>query len=304
MADKDTVTKDYMQDKETFADVFNYYIYGGEQVIKPEQLKEVDTTTIALPYGDDNKVVPIQKYRDVMKMVTAMEDDHAAYLLLGIENQSDIHYAMPVRNMLYDAMQYAAQVSNTAKSHRKAHDKAETNAEFLSGFYKTDKLLPVITLTVYFGAEEWDAPRSLYDMLSVSDNKLMQYISDYKLNLIAPAEIEDSDFNKFHTELRLALKYLKYSKSEEKLDEALNHDTAFKDVSKRTVDMLCIVTGSDIEYDKTKERVDMCEAIEGMKRTAMEKGKTDRDKELIEKMRRQGFTEEQIKALFGKESAK
>lgn len=36
MADKDTITKDYMQDRETFADAFNYLIYGGEQVIKPE----------------------------------------------------------------------------------------------------------------------------------------------------------------------------------------------------------------------------------------------------------------------------
>ena len=32
MANKDTITKDYMQDRETFADAFNYLIYGGEQL--------------------------------------------------------------------------------------------------------------------------------------------------------------------------------------------------------------------------------------------------------------------------------
>ena len=35
MADKDTITKDYMQDSETFADAFNFLIYGGKQAIKP-----------------------------------------------------------------------------------------------------------------------------------------------------------------------------------------------------------------------------------------------------------------------------
>ncbi len=96
-------------------DAFNFLLNGGWQVIKPEQLKPLDTTSIVLPYGEDNKSVPIQKYRDIMKMVTIMEDDEAAYLLLGIENQSEIHYAMLVRNMLYDAIQYVAQVEDAAK---------------------------------------------------------------------------------------------------------------------------------------------------------------------------------------------
>ena len=34
----DTITKDYVKDAGVFADIFNYYIYGGRQVILPEQL--------------------------------------------------------------------------------------------------------------------------------------------------------------------------------------------------------------------------------------------------------------------------
>ena len=129
MSDKDTITKDYMQDKEIFADAFNFLLYGGRQVIKPEQLRPLDTTSIVLPYGDDSKPIPVQKYRDILKMVTAMEDDKAAYMLLGIENQSEIHYAMPVRNMLYDSIQYVAQVEETAKSHKMGDRMPETRAE-------------------------------------------------------------------------------------------------------------------------------------------------------------------------------
>ena len=41
-------------------------------------------------------------------------DDEAAYILLGSENQTDIHYAMPVRNIIYDALQYGKQVADIA----------------------------------------------------------------------------------------------------------------------------------------------------------------------------------------------
>ena len=52
-----------------------------------------------------------------MKSLTAMEDGNTAYLLLRIENHSESSYAMPMRNMLYDAMHYTKQVQEAARSH-------------------------------------------------------------------------------------------------------------------------------------------------------------------------------------------
>lgn len=114
----DAVTKEYMRDPVVFADAFNKFLHHGRQVIKPEQLKELDTTEIAVPYGCDDAILPEQKYRDVLK--TVMTDGNMAYCILGIENSSDIHYALPVKNGLYDFIQLAHQVSETAKSHKRA----------------------------------------------------------------------------------------------------------------------------------------------------------------------------------------
>lgn len=119
----DTVTKAYMKDNFVFADAFNYLIYGGEAVVDPKQLQELDTTEIALPFGsqDEEGKQPeeaVQKYRDVLKSAIIKQDDEAAYILLGIENQTDIHYAMPVRNIIYDALQYGKQVADIAAKHR------------------------------------------------------------------------------------------------------------------------------------------------------------------------------------------
>ncbi len=93
-----------------FCGYFYFYIYKGEQVIKPEQLTERDTTKIVLPYGTDGVVVPVQKYRDVQKLYAAMTDGKMEYVLYGVENQSRVHLAMPVRNGLYDMLEYVGQV--------------------------------------------------------------------------------------------------------------------------------------------------------------------------------------------------
>ncbi|MBQ8039053.1 MAG: hypothetical protein IJ274_04160 [Lachnospiraceae bacterium] len=120
MGAKDIVTKDYTKESVVFADAFNQYIYKGEQVIKPENLRSLDTNLTGIPYGAEKAGVPVQRFRDVLKSVTAMEDDHRVYLLLAIEAQSEVHHAMPVRSMVYDALQYAAQVEKIARSHRSA----------------------------------------------------------------------------------------------------------------------------------------------------------------------------------------
>ena len=63
MGRKDIITKEYMEDTEVFADVFNHMIYKGEKVIDPKNLKELDTVNVIIPYGADGAEVPYQKYR-------------------------------------------------------------------------------------------------------------------------------------------------------------------------------------------------------------------------------------------------
>ena len=43
MGIKENVTTKYMRQKHVFADMLNYFIYGGGQVIGPDSLEELDT---------------------------------------------------------------------------------------------------------------------------------------------------------------------------------------------------------------------------------------------------------------------
>ena len=46
----DVKAKKYMRQPIIFTDVFNYFIYDGENAIKAEQLRELDTTELSLPF--------------------------------------------------------------------------------------------------------------------------------------------------------------------------------------------------------------------------------------------------------------
>ncbi len=273
MGIKDAVTTKYMRQNVIFADAFNYFVYGGEQIINPECLEELDTREIEVPYGGKKGVKqPIQKTRDVIKSVIARMDKHTAYLLLAIENQSNIHYAMPVKNMVYDALQYAKQVEEAAASHKRSGDyKGVGSDEYLSGFMKEDCLLPVVTLVVYFDSKEWDGPLSIHEMFAKQDKRVLNLIPDYKVNLIAPAFIKDEDFGKFRSSLKEVLAFIKYARNKDELKRILDEDAAFRCLGRDEVEVLNACVGAKILVNKGEEAVDVCLAIQQMNEEAAQK---------------------------------
>ena len=296
MGVKDTVTTKYMRQNEIFADAFNYFVYGGEQVINPESLEELDTREIDVPYGGEKGAKqPVQKTRDVIKSVIAMMDKRTAYLLLAIENQSNIHYAMPVKNMVYDALQYAKQVEEAAASHKLSGDyKGVDSDEYLSGFMKADHLLPVVTLVIYFASKEWDGPLSIHEMFAGQDARVLAFVPDYKINLIAPAAIEDSEFEKFQTTLKEVLSFIKYSGNADKLQEVIGIDEKFRHLGRNEVDVLNACVNANLTMKKGEEVLDVCQAIQTIADRAAEQKRLDTLLDNVKKlMERMGWAAEQ-----------
>ena len=278
MGAADTVTKAYMKENTVFADAFNYLLYRGRAVVDPTQLQELDTTEIALPFGaqdEDGKPQEdaVQKYRDVLKSAVIKEDGEAAYILLGIENQTDIHYAMPVRNAVYDALQYGRQVADIAKKHRRedASSKAHSRGEYLSGFYKDDRLTPVITLVLHFGANEWNGPLSLHEMMNVKNRELLRFVQDYQVHLIDPARLSEEELAKFSTSLREVMVYIKYSKDKKKLSEFLKENPRML-IEANAARVIKAVTNTPLDIPEDAEVVDMCKAVEDMMNESKTKG--------------------------------
>lgn len=285
MGKADVVTKNYMRQNHVFADAFNYLIYGGEMVIHEQELREVDTTEMALPYVEHGSewetsgkkveydLETVQKYRDILKRAVIKQDGNACYILLGIENQTDIHYAMPVRNAIYDALQYGKQVSDVAALHRR-NRKLRGRGEFLSGFRKTDRLTPVITLVIHFGEKPWDGPLSLHEMMDIPDPAIKNLVSDYQIHLIDPARMTQKELEKFSTSLRDVLGFIKYSRDKNQLSAFIRKR---KQIEIEQAAMLVIkeITKTPLKISEQEEKVDMCKAIDDMIKENMEIGRAE-----------------------------
>ncbi|WP_073092022.1 hypothetical protein [Selenomonas ruminantium] len=148
---------------------------------------------------------------------------------------------MPIRNMLYDAMTLTEQVAATAKSHKAAHNHGNDNAEFLSGFHRDDKVLPVITLVVYWGADEWDAPVTLREMY--------------------PEGLDES-----------ILKFIKHSKDKTELTNLVNNNQEYKSLDRLAAQTISVCSGQDFNFPVGEERIDVCKAIDDMVTDARNEG--------------------------------
>ena len=281
-----TITKDYMSNPKYFADSFNYYLFNGKQVIKANHLQMLDPTEMAIiPREASDETV--EKIRDVLKQCILMADDKATYLMLGIENQADVHYALPVKNMIYDALNYGKQVSETAKKHRENKD-IQGSAEFLSGFTKDDKLKPLITLTIYFGADDWDAPRSLKEMFDTTDETILRFVEDYRVHLIVPKEIKD--FSRFVTDFGKAMRFIAISQDKDSLWK-LQQDDQYKTVDTETVRLINVCTKGNLPIEQ-KEETNVCKGLEGIREDGKMEGIALTKK--VYKLERNGKSAEEI----------
>ncbi|SEA95770.1 Putative transposase, YhgA-like [Pseudobutyrivibrio sp. ACV-2] len=274
MGRKDDLTKNYMKNPEIFADFFNGLIFDGKEQIDWRELKEIDSSSILdIPVPQCGKSRTAQKYRDIIKKAIIMRDKNMYYVMLGIENQSDVHYAMPVRIMLYDALTYHDQVQEIANRNK---DKSVCKSnEYLSGISLEDKLYPVITATLYWGKEKWDAPTSLKEMLQEYDFKLDKYINDYNINLLSIIDLKT--IPNFKTELRLLFALLNMRNDGAGMKELVSSDNRFQHISRETAELMSDFASIKLPKKQKEGDYNMCKAVLEIKNEGIAEGRAEGD---------------------------
>ena len=134
---------------------------------------------------------------------------------------------------------------------------------------------------MYLGTKEWDGPRKLSDMFGDADRELLPFISDYRINLLAPREI--TDFTGFRTSIRQLFEVLKNANDKEKMQEVLQNDEKFSNVDRETVEAINLFAGTDIDIDEEDEVIDMCKAWEEQKNEGRKEGRKKEQVSLIVK---------------------
>ncbi len=166
---------------------------------------------------------------------------------------------MPIRNAIYDALQYGKQVADIAARHRKKKE-LFTAEEYLFGFKRTDKIVPVITLVIHFGAEPWDGPMSLHEMMDVHDEKLLKLVQNYRIHLIDPSAMSKEELEKFTSSLREVLSFIKYSEDPDKLASYVE-DNPRMNLEREAALVIKAVTNVPVNLPEQKEELNMCKSL-------------------------------------------
>ena len=272
----DSADKVYWRQNETFADLFNAYLYNGEQVIKSEELEELDTdTSDVVEIGEVKE--SIRGARDVIKI--AKKYNGVEYVLLAIENQEGIHYAMPIRVMGYDHYSYNKQYNDRKNYYKKSNIKLKDD-EFLSGIRKTDKFLPVITLVLYYGEKDWDGPKSLYDMLVIPD-RIKSFVGNYPINIIQMRDSRLLFHNQYNVDLFtvMSIVYDNEKTMDQKIEELGQYESE-RDIDEKVIDVIVATTNLKVNKKKAGEQK-MCTFWDELREYGKNEGKREAQYEAI-----------------------
>ena len=182
--------------------------------------------------------------------------------------------------------------------------KTPSKGEFLRGFWAEDRLIPSITVTIFFGSEEWNGPLSLFDMMDVSEPDVLACMDNYHVRLIAPAQMADEEIMKFQSSLREVMLFIKYSKDKENLSRVLvANEERFQKVERRAADVIEAITNSGIKYDEEDEVVNVCQAIQEIRkeseRDGERQGRLMQAQESAKKLYEMGLDTEKIAQAVG-----
>ena len=279
----DTVLKNYWSDNGQFADFFNAVLFGGEQVISPDELEDIDTEESSVMEHRDY-AESIKASRDSIKICKKSTAYGVELVMLGIESQEHIHYAMPMRVMGYDYGAYRKQYDSNAK-HYQTSD-GLTADEYLSRMKKTDRFAPVITVVVYYGDNPWDGATTLHGMLNIPD-KIKPFVNDYKILLV---EARQNDLI-LHNMTNIAF----FDMLKVVLDKNITKDEARKkvidyalknNVNETVVMTVAGATNRRIDYSALSRKGDvtMCTLFDEIEKDGIMKGKAEGIQALIESL--------------------
>ena len=259
---KDVKWYDYFKDNQRYADIINGVGCEGQQVVSQEDLTELDTRSK-------------NKSRDlVCKAALGVN-----FAIIGIENQDEVDYELPVRMMEYDVTRYRQQVSAISKKVRKNKEKLQPG-EYMYGFRKDNKLYPVVTFVLYAGKEIWDGPLCLHDMIDFTDipESLKKLIQNYNIIVVDIRRLKDT--NVFKTDVRQVFDFIRCAEDWNALFELVNGDSYYQKMDEEAYEVISKYANLNEvvkmdEYKREDGGVDVCKGIQDLMENSRQEGRNE-----------------------------
>lgn len=214
-----------LSDNEIFADLFNGSMFGGNQIIRPDMLAQENEKKILRAGKEGGRHIILRRIRDVQKL--SLLGEGCLAVILAAEGQRTVHYAMPVRCMLYDGIDYTGQVERITKKRKEdLHDMLDIPPEL----------------------EPWT-----------------ECIQDYRINLVCSQTVNSFHFKTGLREVFELLPLLKDKEGMKKFLAIKKEEFMHLDAKKGwLVSRFLSVPALKELKENEKGEVDMCTAIEEM----------------------------------------
>lgn len=305
MGKTEDIVIDYLSNAETFAALFNGYLFDGEQIIRPENLRETDGKLRLFLKQDEadkgkNSYEVIKRERDIAREVV-IDNTTIRLAILGIEHQSEVDYSMVLRTLIYDTLEYLKQVRKINQKHR--DNKDLKGKEFLSQFAQEDRIVPTFTLVFYTGREKWNAAMELKELFASSTylENVSPFIGNWKLNLISVYDVKDTE--KYHGSLRKIFDLLKYvDDGDGMLSFVEQHGAEYSELDEAAMRLIYALVDIDFYVDEQEGKVsDMCKALDDIIKIGEARGEAigeaKKETSIILNMFRKGISCEEISSM-------
>ena len=185
--EKDIAEKQLEDHNDIFADIMNVVFFKGEPVVREQELSDAGTRSVLKIDGTLH-----EQERDVAKFWKSGE---VRVALCGFENQTKPDRDMVLRVIGYDGASYKQQV-NAHISARRAKKKPRP-------------VYPALTVVLYFGEEQWTAPKSLRECFEVDiPPALDRFVQDYKIHVVEIARMTPAEAALFRSDFRIIADFL------------------------------------------------------------------------------------------------
>ena len=242
MGQKDITEKVLEDYNDVFADIINGLLFDGVQEIKPEAL---ENTTIHTQYkAEDGKVHELE--RDIAKY---WKEEKVELAICGIENQSKVEKNMPFRIVGYDGAAYRSQLQQERK-----------------------KMLPVVTIVLYFGTDRhWNSRKKIKELMEIP-RCLDTYVNDYQMHVFEVAWLTEEQISHFRSDFKVVANF--FVQKRKNKDYIPDDPTEIKYVDE-VLKLLNVMTG-DKRYEKIFQKKkgvrSMCDVAERLEKMGIVKG--------------------------------
>ena len=194
--------------------------------------------------AEDGKVHELE--RDIAKY---WKEEKVELAICGIENQSTVEKHMPFRIIGYDGSAYRNQLQQERR-----------------------KMLPVVTIVLYFGTDRhWNSRKKIKELMEIP-KCLDRYVNDYQMHVFEVAWLTEEQISHFRSDFKVVANF--FVQKRKNRDYIPDDPTEIRHVDE-VLKLLKVMTG-DRRYEeifrKKKGVRSMCDVAERLEKMGIAKG--------------------------------